>query len=131
MNTWFKLLPLEIQEVEALIEPTEEIREGDTVVGVASDELKKLWTLSRAAKKEAELLQVELKYTQASGEERAKISELMAKSRAMEMIFWIGAMDELQLWGHADQCAMRVGWQVVEFKQPECRFPFQIFGSPE
>lgn len=131
MSTWFKLLPLEIQEVDDLLEPTGQIKEGETIIGVVSDELKKLWTLSNAAKKTAELLQVELKYTQASGEERAKISELLAKSRAMEMIFWVGAMDELQLWGHADQCTMRVGWQVVEFKQPECRFPFQIFGMPE
>ncbi len=127
MSTWLKLLPLEMQEVDELIEPIDEIREGETVIGAVSDELKKLWTLCKAGRKAAELLEVELRYTPTPSEERARVTELMAKARAMEMIFWIGILDELQLWGHSEQCALRVGWQVVEFKMPETPFPFKFF----
>ena len=127
MNTWLKLLPLEIQEVDALIEPTDEIGEGEIVAGVVSDELKKLWSLCNSLKKSTELMSIELKYTKDTTEERARVAELMAKARALEMIFWIGALDELQLWGHPEQCGLRVGWKVVEFKQPELPFPFKFF----
>lgn len=128
MSTWLKLLPLEIKDVNDLMEPTEEIREGETVVGVVSDELKKIWTLFRSLKKSADMLHVEMQYSKASTEERGKLVELMAKARALEMIFWIGALDELQLWGHQEQCAMRVGWQVVEFKEPDFPLKF-LFGN--
>jgi len=128
MSTWLKLLPLEIQSVDTLIEPTEEVKEGETVAGVVSDGLKKLWTLSSAGKKAAALLEVELRYTPSAGpEERGRMTEQASKANAMEMIFWIGAMDELQLWGHPEACALRVGWQVVEFKRPETN-PFKFLG---
>ncbi len=126
MSTWLKLLPLEIQDVSILIEPTDEIKEGETVAGAVSDELKKLWTLCRSLKKSAELLAVELKYTKASDPERARWQELITKGTVLEMIFWVGARDELQLWFHRGQLALRVGWQVVEFKQQEMPFPFNF-----
>ena len=131
MSTWLKLLPLEIQEVNELIEPTEEVKEGETIAGVISDELKKIWTLCKSIKRSAELLEIEMRYSKPTDEERARVSELMAKGRALEVIFWIGAIDDLQLWGHSEQCALRVGWQVVEFKQPEMPFPFKLFGGQQ
>jgi len=130
MSTWLKLLPLEIQDVNDLIEPTEEIKAGETVAGVVSEELKKTWTLSRSFKKSAELLEVQMKYTKASEEERGKFVELMYKARALEMIFWIAVHDELQLWGHPERCALRIGWQVVEYKQVESPFKF-LFGNEQ
>ena len=126
MSTWLKLLPLDIQDVNVLIEPTDEIKEGETVAGVVSDELKKVWTLCRSLKKRAEILAVELKYIKASDPERARLGELMTKGRALELIFWIGVLDELQLWSHPEQHGLRMGWQVVEFKQPEAPFPFNF-----
>ena len=128
MSTWFKLLPLDLQDVKELVEPIDEIKEGETVVGTVSEDLKKLWTLSRAGKKAAELLAVELSYTPPGATpERAKASEQVSKARIMEMLFWIGVMDELQLWGHPEQCGLRVGWQVVEFKPAPASCPFGFF----
>ena len=132
MITWLKLLPLEIQEVDVLIEPTDEVKEGETIVGTISDDLKKLWTLCRSMKKSAELLSIEVKYKQADAEATGKVSELLTKARALEMIFWIGIFDELQLWGHPEQPGLRVGWQVVEFKRPEMILPFGFgIGGPQ
>ena len=129
MSTWLKLLPLEIQDVKDLLEPTEEVKQGENVVGVVTSELRKIWTLSKSLGKSAELLEVEMKYAKASTQEHGKMVELRAKARGLETIFWIGVMDELQLWGHSESCALRVDWQVVEFKQPEFPFPFKILGE--
>ncbi len=126
MSTWLGLLPLDIQDVNDLIEPTDEIKEGETVAGVMSDELKKILTLCRSLKKSAELLTVELKYTKGSDPERTRIAELMTKATVLEMIFWIGVRDELQLWDQREHLALRVGWQMVKFKQPDIPFPFNF-----
>ncbi len=126
MSIWLKFLPLEIQGVTDLVEPTDEIKNGERVVGVVSDELKQLWTLYNSVKKSGELMTIEMKYTKATDEEHGKISELMAKARALELIFWIGALDELQLWSHPEQTGLRVGWQVVEFKHTDLLFPFRL-----
>lgn len=131
MNTWLKLLPLEIQEVLDLIEPTEEVKKNETVIGIVSDDLKKLWSLHRSAKKAAEIMQVEWKYAPASDEEHGRIVELTSKARVMELIFWIGVMEELQLWSHPEQCGLRVGWQVVEFKKPDSPFFDLLFGNQQ
>lgn len=124
MSTWLRLLPLEIADVQDLIEPIGPIKEGETIVGVVSDNLRKVWTLYNSLKKSAELLTVELRYAPASTEGRGRASELTAKARALELLFWIGVIDELEIWGHPEQCGLRVGWQVVEFKQQVMQFPF-------
>lgn len=128
MNTWLKLLPreLELQELSELIEPTDEIKEGEKVIGTVSDELKKLHTLWKAMKKSADLLTVELEYKKAADQERGKVFELQYKARALEILFWVGVHDELGLWSHPESCGIRVGWQVVEFKRPEMPFPFKF-----
>lgn len=124
MSIWLNFLPIEIQDVETLIEPTDEIKEGETIIGVVSDGLKKMWTLFRTMKRAADLSAVELKYGPASAEERGKVSEQITKARAMEFLFWIAVLDEFQLWGRTEQHDLRVGWQVVEFKQTQVQFPF-------
>ena len=132
MNTWLKLLPLEIQDVQDLIEPTVEVKEGETIVGVVSDELKKLYTYWKGLKKSGDLQIVELEYKKATDQEHGKIAELKTKARALEMLFWVGVCDELHLWGHTEMLpGIRIGWQVVEYKQLELPFPFKFFGGQQ
>lgn len=131
MSDWLKFLPIAIQDIEELTEPTDEVKEGETIVGVVSDGLKKMWTLCLSLKKAGELLSIESKYTKSSAEELGKIAELISKSRCLEMIFWVGAHDELHLWDSFDNCALRVGWQVVTFKKPDMPFPFRFLRGSE
>ena len=119
MNTWLSLLPLEIHEISSFIEPTEEVKEGETVVGQVSEELKALYTMYKTTAKSADLLSVERNYRKITDEESAKISELKFKARALEMLFWVGINDEHSLWGHVAGVDVRVGWRVVEFKLPQ------------
>ncbi len=115
MSSWLKLLPLEMQDVVDLVEPTEELKEGETVVGVISEDLRKVYTLWQTMEKQSEILAVEIKYTKESDQNRAKLFEMKTKAKGLEMIFWIGAMDELGLWGHVEQRGIRTGWKIVEY----------------
>lgn len=129
MSTWLKLLPLELKEVSDFLEPTEEIKAGEEIVGVVSDELRKLYTLWKTLRKSADLLIVELEYKKVTDEERGKIAELKSKARALELLFWVGVADELRLWDHVGSVpGMRTGWRVVECKLPESPFGF-LFGN--
>ena len=127
MSTWLGLLPLELEDVKEVVEPPQEVKDGETLAGEVSDYLRKLYTLSRAMKKQADLLQIEAKYTNPTPEERGKIIELMTKASVLDSIFLIGIHDELGIWGHEGQCAVRSGWQVVFTKAPEFPFPFNMF----
>ena len=131
MSTWLKLLPLELQEIDPLIEPTAEIREGETVAGVVSGELRKVYTLWRSLEKQADLLAIEFKYRKTTNDELGKVAELKAKAEALMMIFWIGVNDDLNLWGHPEQLGIRTDWNVVEYKQPHLPFPFNFFPRKE
>ena len=131
MSAWLKFLPFEIKEVNKLIEPIEEVKEGETVVGTISDELKKIWTLHQSLKKSGELMQIDIKYNKASSEVMGNISELMSKARGLEVIFWIGAHDELHLWDNFDLLGLRVGWQVISYKQPAMPAFFKLFSGTD
>ncbi|MDP2731049.1 MAG: hypothetical protein Q8O55_11300 [Dehalococcoidales bacterium] len=71
----------------------------------------------------------EQKYITASDEDKGKVSELATKARALELIFWIAVQDEFQLWRrpHGLSHYLCAGWKVVEFKQNDLPFPFQLF----
>jgi len=84
MYTWFKLLPLEIQEVDQLVEPQEEIKEGETIAGTISEILRKMYSLWKSTDQAAELLAVELKYKKASGEDG--ISALPIKQQGLGLL---------------------------------------------
>ena len=130
MSTWLKLLSMEIDGVEELIEPVEELKGDETVVGVIESEfLKKLWSLYKSLRKAAEIMAVEQKYLSPTDEGKGKVIELLTKARALELIFWIGAQDELGMWPRPQACShcLCVGWKVVEFKQNDLPFPFRLF----
>jgi len=129
MSTWLKLLALEVREVDELVEPQEKVREGEMVVGTLSEDMRKLYSLWKSLEKAAELLTVELKYGKATDEERGKLAEMRAKAQALGMLFWIGALDELQLWSHPEQCALRAGWQIVEYQAGPTDFLRHLFGG--
>lgn len=116
MYTWFKLLPLEIQEVDQLVEPQDEIKEGETPAGTISEILRKMYSLWKSTDQASELLAVELKYRKASDEDWGRLAQLKAKSHILSVLFWICVMDELNLWSHREQCAIREGWQIVEYQ---------------
>ena len=119
MSTWLKLLPLDLQGIDQLQEPTDDVKEGENVIGVISDDLRRLWTMYRSMDRAAKMLSVECQFRKASDEDRGKVSELVNKARVLYLLFWIGVQDELELWSHRDQCDIRSEWRVVEYRMPQ------------
>lgn len=123
--SWLDFLPVEIKEVDEIKDPTQEIKDGDSVHGVVPESLRPLYTLYRAASRQMELLQVEQRFD-GKDEQRGRISELHFKSHAMQLIFWIEVYDALRLWSSPGNLELRVDWQVVTAKS-EPHHPFFRF----
>jgi hypothetical protein len=134
VSTWLKLLPLDLDEINPgdFIEPTEDVKEGETVIGVVSDDLKKIYTLYQSLSKTASLLKVEMSYRKSNSEDNGRLSQLYYKARALQNIFWVGLNDEFDLWSHTESCDIRTGWRVVEYKKKETPPFLKMFGlSPD
>lgn len=118
-----KLLPLEVDQVTEFIEPTEAVQDGEHVVGVVPESLKKLYTLSLLKQKAKDEAMLEAKY--ASGELAERLSteahELNGKAHVLMELFRIALSDEFGLWDKPS-AALRVGWQVVWFERKRPRF---------
>lgn len=126
MNTWIKLLPMEIQEVTERMAPQNSLDPKDTVVGTLPDELINLYSLWTATAKESERVLVELRYAQADEALFARYDELVDKTRALEALFWIGVKEHFNLWGIGlrDAIGIRQEYQVVRYKRPDTLPPF-------
>lgn len=129
MTAWLEFLPIEIEDVEELKEPKQEIQKGETVVGeVPPGDLRKLWSLHKATSRQVELLRVEQKF-EPTDERKEQILELHYKSSGMQLIFWIGIHDILKLWASSGQLDLRAGWQVVTVVPRPQLFPFSFLGG--
>ena len=110
MTTWLKLLPLELQEITDFMEPPAEIKKNDNVVGVMSDDLKKLYTLWMMCTREAEQAKLNHRFSH-SLEDEHKAVEYKAKAEALRHIFWTCLNEEFDLWNKYTS-GIRKGWQV-------------------
>lgn len=129
MTAWLTFLPIEINDVEELKEPKQEIQKGETVVGeVPPGDLRKLWSLYKTASRHTELLRVEQKF-EPTDERKGQILELHYKTSAMQVIFWIGIHDVLELWANSGQLDLRAGWQVVTIVPRPHHSPFSFLGG--
>lgn len=97
--------------------PLHEVEENDTVVGVASDDLRRLYSLALNLKKTALQMAVELKFqgdTESLGHTQsvARLNEVTQKADAFLAVFWVVLKDEHRLW-LKDCVGIRRGWKVV------------------
>ena len=122
MTTWLKLLPLELQEITDFIEPPQKVVRGDNLVGVMSDDLKKLYTLWMLVDKEAEQSKLNYRFTH-KPEDEHKALEYGAKTEALRCLFWVCLKEEFDLWSKSIS-GIREGWQVCWTDESVYRFPF-------
>ena len=109
-TTWLKLLPLELQGITDIMEPPGDVGENDNVVGVMSDDLKRLYTLWRMCTKESEQARLNYRYSP-NPEDKHKALEYKSKAEALQHIFWTCVNEEFDLW-HRYSTGVRKGWQV-------------------
>jgi len=120
MCTWLKLLPLELQEVEDFVDNPDEPGPGETVVGVMSDDLKRIYALrvSNMIKATTKVLESALKPHNSRLELLADASRLEYQANALDSIFWIGINDEFGLWDKPN-VGIRKGFQVVHYEDKQ------------
>jgi len=115
MSTWIRLLPLELDSMDEaeLIEPDNEVKDGEVVVGEMSSVCKRLFVLANLYQKQSEQFNLDSRYC--TGDEKtqleAKANEFGAKTSLLRTALWISIRDELELWN--DQIGVRVGFKVV------------------
>jgi len=125
MSTFLSLLPLELKQVSNFLEPEEEIKQGETVVGDMSNETKALYTLSRYKAKEALDIQAGLMICRENEEEKkAAINAAKARGALLYEILWVYLRDDLNLWNAGRGLALRRGFKVVTYKESPELPPF-------
>lgn len=116
---WLDLLPMELEAIteDQLIEPEDEVEEGEQEIGTLPLFLKKLYT--RIAQLRAECLRVQADLAMlpaAKKRERerlvVKTVELVRKHATLRDIFWIAVNEEFGLW-MAPNLSLRPGWKLM------------------
>jgi len=110
MTTWLKLLPLELQEITDFMEPPMEVEQNDNIVGVMSDDLKRLYTLWRVCTRGFEQAKLDYRFSN-NNKDLVKGQEYKFKAEALQRIFWTCVNEEFNLWDKPET-GVRKGWQV-------------------
>ena len=119
--SWLKILPMELENIDAkeLDEPGEEVDpRSDVVVGEASDDLKRIYTLTEKLQEAGVRYSVDARFSKDNNlrsDAEKKVYELHDKLEALMRIFWITLKDDFNLWGK-DSVGIRKGWKVTYCK---------------
>ena len=107
---------------KAFVAPDAEVSMGDNVVGVASEEARKIYTLAMRMRRKALSLTGEIMQKIAEFDERlpeklvrdlgSRLFQLRAEEQLLMDIFWMSLKDEFNLWKRMS-VGIRKGWKVV------------------
>ncbi len=124
LNT-IRLLMEEVKETEILIEPEEEVRKGERVIGEMAGELRKIYTLAQVYRQAAVNLSHSVLNGGATGKESEKGRTAFIKMKRCEYThtylmdtLWHSLFlyyDEKLSHLCADTVAVRAGWKIVVF----------------
>jgi hypothetical protein len=134
MNIKFiQALGLELETIQELIEPFEEIKPGEEVIGEISEELRRLYTYWRVTGKAAGAIENEISWGDANPETRARAYELNIKAQVLHAILWVAIQDEIGVWEDKQRLFLRKGFKIIKTPPKPPMFPmFNIFpGGPE
>jgi len=117
MLKWLETVKVEMEKVSAdeIIGTDDEVKKDDTVVGVVSEDLQKLFTLAKQYQKIAAEKQVAMKFAEDDKEKEEHEAQYWSannKAGLFRDIFWVELRDQFQLWTK-DSVAFRKGWKVV------------------
>src|SRR3989344_3670549 len=119
--SWLKILPMELSSIDAkeFIEPDEKIdQRADVVVGEASDDLKRIYTLVNKLQEVGARYSIDARFSKDNrlrSDAGKKAYELAKKIEVLMEIFWIALKDDFDLWDK-DSVGIRKGWKVTYWK---------------
>ena len=122
------LLGIELNMLDQILEPQDEMQPGDQIQGEISEDLRKLYTLWKLTGSRAGALQNELRWGPADPEKATLAHEFSCKAGVINVIFWAAVQDELHLWHSKEPLAIRKGFKVVIYKEGSVPM-FQIMGG--
>jgi len=129
MTTWLKLLPMELEEIEELIEPPLEFNpQTERKIGEMSEDLKKLYTLWQNLEKEFAQQIVQARFARNERERKLtylKLNETKERAEVLQRLFWISVRDEFKLW-EEDTIAVRKGFLIVVVEEDRPRTIFDL-----
>ena len=110
-------MELDALTTDNLIEPDDEVRINDHVVGCADGDvdIKKLYTIAIRLIREAEQAALDARWAKgktAKEEALKRATELGNKAKIVMGIFWASVHDSFDLWGKPS-IGIRENWQVV------------------
>lgn len=125
-NYLTKTLPKEVEAIKDFVDPLDSVKDGEHVIGTASDYLKKVYTLSRRKHEEAEFIKRSILSDLQSGliqcleehEKFAEGSEIDFKAGVIINFFWLLVKEEFQIW-HRENIGIRKGYQVVWYDEEQ------------
>ena len=116
MLTWIKMLPIELDEVTEYLDPHTPIGPGEKIIGTATEDLKKLYTLWMSKEKTIEENKIRAKFSKTQDEREEAIMLILKDMEVAECLmrlFWIAIKDEFDLWKTDSMTGIRTGYIVV------------------
>ena len=116
--SWLKILPMELVNINAneFSEPDDEVDPRfDVVVGEASDDLRRIYTLAERLLEAGARYSVDAQFSKDNrlrSDAGKKAYELAKKIEVLKEIFWITLKDDFDLW-NKDSVGIRKGWKVT------------------
>ncbi|HEY4475187.1 MAG TPA: hypothetical protein VJB92_00460 [Candidatus Paceibacterota bacterium] len=125
---WLDVLKIELDAIGAddLIEPKGEVEDGEEVVGLVPEELRKLYTRAQQSEAEALRFVADLRIARNDKDQKHAIEKsiaVKAKAETMSAIFWLCIRDEYKLWGPDVIIGVRKSWNVVRKKDQDSPIP--------
>jgi hypothetical protein len=138
-NAWIDNLKtaLDALDMKDIIQPNNEVQEGDNVVGEADDDLKKIYGYAMMMKRTGMQIMVSIHFESdksSTGYQQSieRMLEYKGKHEALMSIFWVALKDKYNLWSK-DSVGVRKGWKVVWHKNDDDNeirdFLGKIFGG--
>ncbi len=101
--------------VEAeFFEPPTELKQGDQVVGIAGEQLRRIYTLMLLLQRRALEADIEAKFSNDKIREESELKAMRFAENAevLTRIMWISVKEEFNLW-NKPRVGLRTGWKVV------------------
>jgi len=124
MLTFLKMLPIEIEEITEYLDPMTPVGYKEKIVGVASNDIKRLYTIWKLREKAADESAIEAKFARSLEDQLAAVISLNKNLELTEFLgklFWISLKDELNLWKESKSIGIRSGYTVVLSELPNTK----------
>jgi hypothetical protein len=116
-KNWLQRLLEEIESFDPeMFPPTNEAEEGERVLGICPEFMKKIFCLARLCEREAKQTKLDAEFSSESEGMRAHYEEMHDKYKFLMALFWMVGQTHFHSWGLQETLGVRKGWEFVVSK---------------